>query len=147
MASRFTNIRRFGVVFRAATGVVEDCVFDATSPSAVLFFNETQYSNGLYCSDIIIRNNSMNDCAFDTQPLGVIVMEFRRRATGELAADHGPRRVLIENNAITNTSATAIELGSARDVVLRGNTLDGQPIHPQNPNHTNIRNSENIRWK
>jgi hypothetical protein len=145
--SRFTNIRRFGVVFRAATGVVENCTFDATSSSAVLFFNETQYPNGLYCSDIIIRNNTMNDCAFDTQPLGVIVMEFRRRQMGGLAADFGPRRVLIKNNRITNTSATPIQFGSAKDIILRGNTIDGKPIDPQNSNHTQIRNSENIQWK
>jgi len=145
--SRFTNIRRFGVVFRAATGVVEDSVFDATSSSAVLFFNETQYPNGLYCSDIIIRNNTINDCAFDSQPLGVIAMEFRRRETGQLANDSGPRRVLIENNHITNTTSTPIEIGSARDVVLRGNTLDGRPLEQKNPEHGKIRNSENIRWQ
>ena len=145
--SRFTNIRRFGVVFRAATGVVENCTFDATSSSAVLFFNETQSPNGLYCSDIIIRNNTMNDCAFDTQPLGVIAMEFRRHDKDQLATDHGPRRILIENNRITKTTSTPIVLGSTRDVVLRGNTLDGQPIDPAKPGQTNIRNSENIRWK
>jgi hypothetical protein len=145
--SRFTNIRRFGVVFRAATGVVENCTFDATSSSAVLFFNETQYPNGLYCSDIIIRNNTMNDCAFDNMPLGVIVMEFRRRETDGLAADFGPRRVLIENNRITNTSATPIQLGGAKDIILRDNTIDGKPMDPQNSNHTQIRNSENIQWQ
>jgi bifunctional DNA-binding transcriptional regulator/antitoxin component of YhaV-PrlF toxin-antitoxin module len=145
--SRFTNIRRFGVVFRAATGVVENCVFDATSSSAILFFNETQYPNGLYCSDIIIRNNTMNDCAFDSQPLGVLAMEFRRRQMGQLAADHGPRRILFENNHITNSDATPIELGSARDVVLRGNTVDGQPLDPENSDHSSIRNSKNVRWE
>jgi hypothetical protein len=145
--SSFTNIRRFGVVFRAATGVVENCTFDATSSSAVLFFNETQYPNGLYCSDIIIRNNTMNDCAFDTQPLGVIVMEFRRRQMGGLAADFGPRRVLIENNRITNTSATPIQIGSAKDIILRDNTIDSKPIDPKDSNHAQIKNSEEIRWQ
>ncbi|MGZ0654108.1 right-handed parallel beta-helix repeat-containing protein [Coraliomargarita sp. W4R72] len=145
--SRYTNIRRFGTVFRAATGVVEDCVFDGTSSSAILFFNETQYPNGLYCSDIIIRNNTINDCAFDSQPLGIIVFDFRRRAAGALAGDHGPRRILIENNHITNTTATPIELGSARDVVLRGNTVDGKSLDSELPEHTNIRNSENILWE
>jgi hypothetical protein len=145
--SRFTNIRRFGVVFRAAAGVVEDCVFDGTSSSAILFFNETQYPNGLYCSDVIIRNNTINDCAFDSQPLGAIVFDFRRRATGALAVDHGPRRILIENNHITNTTATPLELGSARDIVLRGNTVDGKSLDPKQPGHTHIRNSENVRWE
>jgi hypothetical protein len=145
--SSFTNVRRFGVVFRAKTGVVENNVFDGTSSSAVLFFNETQYPNGLYCSDIIIRNNTINDAAFDSQPLGVIVMEFRRRQTGHNAADQGPRRILIENNQITNSAATTIELGSVRDIVLRGNTLDGQPLNASNSNHADVRNSENIRWE
>jgi hypothetical protein len=141
--SRFTNIRRFGTVFRADKGVVENCVYEGTSSSAIVFFNETQYPNGLYCSDIIIRNNTIHDCAFDTQPLGVMAFEFRRRASGQLAADYGPRRILIENNRISGSAAIALQVGSARDLILRGNTVDGAAMGPE---HARLQQTEGVQW-
>jgi len=141
--SRFTNIRRFGTVFRADKGVVENCVYEGTSSSAIVFFNETQYPNGLYCSDIIIRNNTMHDCAFDTQPLGVMAFEFRRRASGQLAADYGPRRILIENNRISGSAAIALQVGSARDLILRGNTVDGAAMGPE---HVRLQQTDGVQW-
>ena len=141
--SRFTNIRRFGTVFRADKGVVENCVYEGTSSSAIVFFNETQYPNGLYCSDIIIRNNTMHDCAFDTQPLGVMVFEFRRRASGQLAADHGPRRILIENNRISGCSAISLQAGSARDLILGGNAVDGAAMGPE---HAKLQQVDGVQW-
>jgi hypothetical protein len=141
--SRFANIRRFGTVFRADKGVVENCVYEGTSSSAIVFFNETQYPNGLYCSDIIIRNNVMRDCAFDSQPLGVMAFEFRRRAAGQLAADYGPRRILIENNRISGSSAFALQAGSCRDLTLRGNTVDGATMIPE---HVRLQQVEGVQW-
>jgi hypothetical protein len=122
---RFSNIRRFGVVFRSAGGVVEDCVFEGTSSSGLLFINETQYPNGLYCSEIIIRNNTFKECGFDSQPLGLMAFDFRRRGTGNLAADQGPRRVLLENNKILAPAPgrRILEIASAKDFVIRGNTV------------------------
>ena len=53
--SRFCGIRRYGNVFRAATGVIENNIYESCSSAAIAFVNETQYPNGLYCSDITIR--------------------------------------------------------------------------------------------
>jgi len=148
---RFSNIRRFGVVFRSAGGVVEDCVFDGTSSSGLLFFNETQYPNGLYCSEIIVRNNTFKGCGFDKQPLGLIAFDFRRLSTGKrnLAADQGPRRVLLENNKILapDPRRRILEIASAKDFVIRGNTVDGAPLRPDDPKSVKTENVENILWK
>lgn len=146
---RFSNIRRFGVVFRSAGGVVEDCVFEGTSSSGLLFFNETQYPNGLYCSEIIIRNNTFKACGLDNQPLGLIAFDFRRRGTGNLAADQGPRRVLLENNKILAPAPgrRILEIASAKDFVIRGNTVDGKPLRADDPASVKTENVQNIIWK
>ena len=146
---RFSNIRRFGVVFRSAGGVVEDCVFEGTSSSGLLFFNETQYPNGLYCSEIIIRNNTFKECGFDSQPLGLIAFDFRRRGTGNLAADQGPRRVLMENNKVLSAppGRRVLEIASAKDFVIRGNTVEGEPLHADDPASVKTENVQNIIWK
>ena len=116
------DIRRFGTVFRARRGVVEDNAYIAASSSGVLFVNEPSYPNGLYCSDILIRNNTFADCAFERGPRGTVAMVFLGFGKGGLPAlDLGPRRILIDNNVFTDCPEPEVVLGSARDVVLRGN--------------------------
>ncbi|NQU41860.1 hypothetical protein HQ520_01150, partial [bacterium] len=55
---RITNVRRFGVVFRALRGVVEDNYIEGTSSSAVASFNEPYWPNGPMSSGILIQNNT-----------------------------------------------------------------------------------------
>ena len=118
------NIRRFGTVFRARRGVVEDNTYTAASSSGVLFVNEPSYPNGLYCSDILIRNNTFADCAFERAPVGPVALSFLGFGKGgQPALDQGPRRILIESNAFTDCRAPEVVLSSARNVVLRGNSV------------------------
>lgn len=118
------NIRRYGTVFRARRGVVEDNAYTAASSSGVLFVNEPSYPNGLYCSDILVRSNTFADCAFEPAPRGPVSLFFVGLGKGgQLAADLGPRRILIESNVFAECRAPEVVLGSARDVVLRGNRV------------------------
>jgi hypothetical protein len=90
--NRLERIRRFGVVFRAKTGVIEENHFQGTSASAIIFLNETQYPNGLYPSNIIIRNNVIQDCAFDAMPTAALTMLFKRLGGAEPAQRLPPAR-------------------------------------------------------
>ena len=118
------NIRRFGTVFRARRGVVEDNTYTAASSSGVLCVNEPSYPNGLFCSDILIRNNTFADCAFERAPRGPVAMFFIGLGKGgQPAIDLGPRRILIEGNAFTDCPVPEVVLGSTRDVVLHGNSV------------------------
>ncbi len=133
------NIRRYGTVFRARRGVVENNTYTAASSSGVLFVNEPSYPNGLYCSDILIRNNTFSDCAFERSPQGPVALSFLRAGHGHpLAADIGPRRILIENNVFTDCSVPEVVLESARDIVLRGNSVTRKgKAEPLNVTETN----------
>lgn len=149
----FSNIRRFGTVFRAKTGIIENNTYSGCSSSAIAFINETPWPNGLYCSDIIIRNNVINDCAFSRGALGIISITFRSNGengfvSGVKAAEsYGPNNILIENNVLSNIhSKKAIDLWSVKNVVIRNNLVDNRTFDKNNTNHFSLINSENVRF-
>jgi len=144
--NRLLGIRRYGVVFRSKTGVIEDNLFNGTSASAIIFLNETQYPNGLYPSDIIIRNNEIRDCSFDTIPTAAITLLFKRLGGNEPAESRAPHGILIENNRISGCLRPALELWSARDVVVRGNTVNGRPLEASDTKQVVLKNVSDIAW-
>ncbi len=144
--NRLLGIRRYGTVFRAKTGVVENNLFNGTSASAIIFLNETQYPNGLYPSDIIIRNNEIRDCAFDTIPTAAITLLFKRLGSSEPAESLAPHGILIENNRISGCLRPALEIWSARDVIVRGNTVNGHPLEAADARQVVLKNVSNVRW-
>jgi len=143
----FRNIRRFGTVFRARRGVIEDNIYEGASTSGILFENEPQYPNGLYCSDIIIRNNQLIECSFDKSynrpPISVFFFKLGTKNQGNVPApDMGPRRILVESNVFINCLSPEVGLQSVRDVILRGNIT----VHNGVTNSIQIekKNAENI---
>lgn len=120
--SAFVNIRRFGTVFRARRGVVENNDYSGNSSEAILFWNETPWPNGLYASEIIIRNNRISDVGFDSKTGNApISMRFTARHKGPTS--HGPRNLLIEGNTFENTPSPEINLIWAKNIVLRNNRV------------------------
>lgn len=144
--NRFLGIRRYGTVFRAKTGVVENNLFNGTSASAIIFLNETQYPNGLYPSDIIIRNNEIRDCAFDTIPTAAITLLFKRLGGNEPAESPAPHGILIENNRISGCLRPALEIWSARDVVVKDNKVDGRSLEASDTKQVVLKNVSDLRW-
>jgi hypothetical protein len=120
--SRFTNIRRYGTVFRSRRGVVENNHYAGISSRAVVFRNEAEWPNGLYASEIIIRGNTMIDTGFDNpglQPAVAFLFTGYQRAAGGI----GPRHILIERNTFEKGSKPQMQFTGTRDVVLRGNRV------------------------
>ena len=145
--NRIRNIRRFGTVFRARRGVVEHNEYESASAGGILFKNEPQYPNGLYCSDILILNNTLRDCSFDLFHRAPVAMYFDRLRTGnefdtQAAPEIGPRRVLIANNTFLDCPLPEVELVSTRDVVLRDNTVrrgnKTEPLQVRQENTHNV---------
>lgn len=141
--NRFENIRRFGTVFRAKRGVIEKNIYIGASERAIAFVNEPAWPNGLYCSEIIIRNNSIKDSGFDSvnKKRASIGMSFLGR--NSLATSIGPRNILIEGNIFDNSQSTEIEINCTRDAVIRNN----QNILPSGesiPVLFSIKNSEEV---
>lgn len=120
--SKFTNIRRYGTVFRSKRGVVENTTYTGVSTRSIVFINGTQWPNGLYASEIIVRNNTISDSGFDHPSMPAVIAflfnGYRRGAT-----TIGPRNILIEGNTIENTPSPEIELSWVKNAVLRNNRI------------------------
>lgn len=140
--NHFENIRRFGAVFRAKKGVIEANKYIGMSSNAIVFLNETPWPNGLYPSEIIIRNNMIDDTGFDSQVAkATISMQFTGRNAS--ASTIGPRNILIEGNIIKNCSSPEILLTWTRNAVIRNN-YSMLPSGKLIPVVSSIKNSENV---
>lgn len=67
-----------GTFFVQRPGVIENNIYESCSSAAIAFVNETQYPNGLYCSDITIRNNKIIDSGFASSNTAPLFMMFKR---------------------------------------------------------------------
>jgi hypothetical protein len=118
----FTNIRRYGTVFRSKRGVVENNSYRGISARAIVFINGTAWPNGLYASEIIVRNNSITDSCFD-HPSGPAAISFVFNGYRRAAGCIGPRNILIEGNTIEDCPSPEIFLSWVRDAVVRDNVV------------------------
>lgn len=140
--SEFINIRRYGTVFRSKRGVVEDNTYRGISSRAVVFRNETDWPNGLFASEIIIRRNTISDCGFDSsdkQPAIAFLFNGYKRG----AASLGPRNLLIEENTFANCSSPEITMSWTTNAVVRNNRVK-QKSGTQVPAKTQTSNSARI---
>lgn len=119
--SKFTNIRRYGSVFRSKRGLIENNKYRGCSSNAIKFHNETQWPNGLYPSEIIIRNNMIEDSGFDSNGTHAVISFVFERRGGGLVESIGARNLLIEDNTIVDCPTPAIGLQSTSNVVIRNN--------------------------
>lgn len=125
--SKFLEIRRYGTVFRSKGGVIENNVYTGCSTHAITFKNGPQWPNGLYASEIIIRENTIRESGFDWDGQPSIAFHFNGYRTG--ATSVGPRNLLIENNRFVDCPEPEISLSWTRDAVVRDNeTARGDPV-------------------
>lgn len=117
---KFINNRRFANVFRSKRGVIENSYYSGASSRAIFFQNETAFPNGLYASEIIIRNNIVEDCSFDGAGTQAPI-SFYFSGKGASVQSIGPNNILIENNVIKDSPSPEISLTGAANVVIRNN--------------------------
>ncbi len=118
--SSFKNIRRYGTVFRSKRGVVENNTYEGISSRGIVFVNGTPWPNGLYASEIIVRNNKIVDSCFD-HPSGPAAISFLFNGYKRGATTIGPRNILIEGNSIEGCPSPEIELSWTKNAVVRNN--------------------------
>lgn len=146
---RLTNVRRFGVVFRALRGVVEKNYIEGTSSSGILSLNEPFWPNGPMSSDILIQNNTLKNNCFDlSHPFGTIALLVGKYPFG-LGEGRGPHNILIRDNTITDWQKHAIHLSGTRNVRLENNKiLKGSELFVHENNVAiRVHNSKDITLK
>lgn len=63
--SEFKNSKRFGAYVKGKNVLIEDCVFEGLSSSAIVLMNEPGWPEGLFSRNVVIRRNIFIDNGFD----------------------------------------------------------------------------------
>lgn len=122
---RMINNRRYATVFRSRRGIVENMQYRGASARSIAFINEPQFPNGLYASEIILRNNRIADSGFVSNGAPAMAFWFRSHGGGS-PSSIGPRNLLIEDNIFSDVGNPEISVNHTRNAVVRNNrTFDG----------------------
>ncbi|MBL8991914.1 MAG: right-handed parallel beta-helix repeat-containing protein [Spirochaetia bacterium] len=121
--STIKNIRRFGAVFRAQGGVIEDSHFEGCSSSGLLYINEPGYPNGPFCSDILILNNTFASNSFDTTFAYGNMGAVMRKIPYDYADGRGPRNIRIAGNTFKDWERSGVFLSGVEHAVVEKNTF------------------------
>ena len=113
------NIRRYGTVFRSQRGIVENMEYSGASSRSIIFVNGTQWPNGLYASEIIVRNNLIQNSGIVSGNAAPLVFTFNGHGTS--ARSIGPRNLLIENNTFVDNGSPEITMNDTHNAVIRNN--------------------------
>lgn len=123
--SEFIEVRRYGAVFRSQGGLIENNRFVGCSTHAITFINEPAYPNGLYASEIVVRDNVISESGFDWDGLPNISFHFTGLKVG--ARSVGARNIRIEDNHFVDCPSPEIYFVSVSDAICIGNrTTNGQ---------------------
>lgn len=119
--------RRYGCLLRAGAGMVEDNLFEDTTGAGVVLTNEPDWPEGPVPWGITIRRNRFlrgGTClGYAESPAGAALAVRGCRLGHGLAEGEAIHDVVIEQNEFRDRAGTAIYLGAARGVALRGNRI------------------------
>jgi len=129
------QVRRYGAIIRAISGVVEENEITQTSDSAITLQNEPYFwKNGLQSSDILIQNNVIRDCNFTVSSknrgsINVLLRQISSSDEGKTWKDsvsgwRGHRNITIRNNSIRQWQQRGISVQSAKNVLVTGNRIE-----------------------
>lgn len=131
----FRDIRRYGVIARAADGAIEDNLFEGVSDSAITLQNEPNFwRNGPHSENVAISRNLIRHCNFTRSARGRGAIHVDLRAIADVsqrwgskpAAWRGHRNVSVAANEIASWRGRAMVLRNIDGLVLEGNRILGE---------------------
>lgn len=129
--NRMNGNRRYGCLLRAGGGVVEDNLFEDTTGAGVVLTNEPDWPEGPVPWDIVIRRNLFRrggTClGYADSPHGAALVVRATRLGHGLAETEAIRGVVVEDNGFRDYPGTAVFVGGARGVTVRGNRVVVDP--------------------
>jgi parallel beta-helix repeat protein len=111
-------------------GVIENNRFERLKTAAVTLGGEFNYwREAGWCSDIIIRNNTMLEIGYSAITLADnyvpgVISTFARLDGRKYKPIPENRNLLIENNLISDSPGAAVFLYAADNVTLKNNTIE-----------------------
>lgn len=135
------NGRRYGMQLQNSYGVIENCLFENISNCGIRMENGVDWSEGFTPNNIIIRNNTFNNCGFDKmyiedETAAAISARMTRLKspcnesvfwcgveTANCTDWKGIRNITIENNTI-NYNKKGLHLECIDNLMVRNNSLE-----------------------
>ncbi len=123
--------RARGILIKAPFGTVESNVIEGSSFGGILMGPElTTWLGGDYAAGVTVRNNTIRRTGYAgnvtqnpiTALAGAITVQART-IHNTLAANYENAGITIENNRIEEPAAAGIFVSSAKDVIIRNNTI------------------------
>ncbi len=147
------NSRRFGLYWKGSNGLIANNHFEGLSSDAITLHNEASAPNGPFCSDVVIMNNTIKDCGFDSaynnEPYGASISVYSRPSVGgkvsEAVGCH--KNILIDGNSVEGWNNNAIQVMNAENVVITKNKIGAPAQYCEEKNRDNkivTRYSENV---
>ena len=129
--NRFYGHRRYSCLLRAGNGVVEDNLFVDTMGAGVVITNEPDWPEGPVPWNVTIRRNGFvrggTSAGYADRPHGA-ALSIRATRLGHATAEfESIQGITVEGNVFVDRPGTAIFIGGASDVALRGNRIQGAP--------------------
>jgi hypothetical protein len=117
--------RARGVLIQGRHATVEQCTFEDISGAAIQVTSDVQrWWEGMPARDVTIKDNTIARVNFSLAARAAAIDVFADVGKSP-APDPVARGIVIENNTIKDSGGkAAIHIGSAEDVVIRGNTFD-----------------------
>ena len=128
----FRNIRMRPIIIRNNNAVIEDCVFENISAQAIR--SHFWGFEGLGVRNLVIRRNKMKNIYYnfvngfdwmtpEQSVTAAITIQMEKNDTITQAEGIFHDNIVIENNNITDYHKRAIQIGNAKNVVIKNNTF------------------------
>ncbi len=121
----FGDYRGRGILVSAHGGLIENNLFDLREGWSVIFnYESTRWAEGPIAHDVTVRNNKFNANG-GYAPAILSVLYGRDGTTDVLTTSpvRSFRNLCIEGNRFSEYGRPAIDLGNARDVLIRDNRI------------------------
>lgn len=115
------NTRARGILIKAGSGVISNCVVDTTWLSGLQLRPEPAvWLEGDYARNVQVIGNTFNNCGIISQANGSIRLDSED-AYGWNALGH--ENILFENNVVSNAPGISLYMAYAANVELRDNSF------------------------
>ena len=150
----FRNSRRFGNLIKSHHGLIEGNHYEGLSSAAITIHNEPSWPEGLSSERILVRDNVIRRCGFDTSYLGPrkgAIELYLHRLPYAPAPWMGQRDIRILNNEISDWQCKAIAVENGQEIVVAGNRIGSSARPPDFLTQTNygifVKHSRDVRIK
>jgi len=122
--STFKGNRARGILVSTADVLIENCTFDRTMMSAILFEVSNSWNESRTGKNVIIRNNTFNDCGHFRSDTNYGIIDFAASITSTDNICDVFKNISIKDNTFKNIGIPAIYANHIAQLVISNNKIE-----------------------